>query len=251
MRIKKRVYIGLLGGSLLFLLLAVFLIWYMVINRHMAAGKIIFMFLTIAAGLAFIILGAGLLAIIIMIWRFKTIPSLENLGRIVNDTLFPLVLLVGRFLGVQKEKILSSYIEVNNFMVKAKKLLLPGEQIMILAPHCLQDAACPHKITINVENCKECGKCKVGELKKLAREHKAVLKVATGGTLARKFIKEIKPKAVIAIACERDLALGIQDTSAIPVLGVLNFRPHGPCFNTDVDLKWVENALITFKKGGG
>lgn len=250
MQIKKRVYIGLLGGSLLFLLIAAFLVWYMVINRNIVVSRIIFMVLTAAAALAFTILGIGLLAIIIMVWKSKTTPSLENLGKIVNDALFPLTLMVGKFLGIQKEKILSSYIEVNNFLVRAKELFFPGEQIMILAPHCLQNADCPYKITIDVENCKECGRCKIGELKKLAREHKAVLKIASGGTLARKFIKEIRPSAVVAIACERDLALGIQDISAIPVIGVLNCRPNGPCFNTDVDLEWVKSAFMSFKKGG-
>lgn len=251
MKIKKRVYIGLLGGSLLFLVLAAFLVWYAAANRNIMVSQVIFIVLTAIAALIFTILGAGIAAIVVMILKSKSYPSLENLGKLVNDTLFPIALIVGKFLGIQREKILSSYIEVNNFLVRAKNLWFAGEQIMILAPHCLQNADCPYKITINVNNCRECGKCKIGELKKMACKHKAVLKVATGGTLARKFIKEVKPKAVIAIACERDLALGIQDTSAIPVMGVLNCRPNGPCFNTDVNLEWVESALMTFKKGGG
>jgi hypothetical protein len=107
-----------------------------------------------------------------------------------------------------------------------------------------------HKITIDVENCKQCGKCKIGDLKKLAAQNKCKLKVVTGGTLARKAIKEQHPGAVIAIACERDLSLGIQDISAIPVLGILNRRPHGPCMNTDVDMNRVQTALNFFSQGG-
>lgn len=121
---------------------------------------------------------------------------------------------------------------------------------MILAPHCLQNAECPHKITIDVANCKQCGKCKIGELKKLADQYDCQLRVVTGGTLARQAIKEQKPGAVIAIACERDLSLGIQDISIIPVLGILNYRPNGPCFNTDVDVIRVHNAMDLLSKGG-
>ena len=32
----------------------------------------------------------------------------------------------------------------------------------------------------------------------------------------------------------------------LPVLGVLNERPFGPCFNTRVDIKKLEAAILTF-----
>ncbi|NTU60232.1 MAG: DUF116 domain-containing protein, partial [Deltaproteobacteria bacterium] len=44
-------------------------------------------------------------------------------------------------------------------------------------------------------------------------------------------------------ACERDLTSGIQDAHPLPVYGVLNDRPFGPCFNTSVDLDRVAEAL--------
>ena len=43
----------------------------------------------------------------------------------------------------------------------------------------------------------------------------------------------------MAVACERDLTSGIQDSYPIPVIGVLNERPFGPCRNTRVDLAAV------------
>ncbi|MDK2835430.1 MAG: uncharacterized protein PWP21_207, partial [Thermosediminibacterales bacterium] len=64
--------------------------------------------------------------------------------------------------------------------------------------------------------------------------------------LARKYVNEFKPDAIVAIACERDLSSGIQDTYPIPVLGVLNKRPEGPCMNTRVDLEKVEAAINYF-----
>ncbi len=75
--------------------------------------------------------------------------------------------------------------------------------------------------------------------------------MATGGTSARKIIKDKRPGAVLAIACERDLTSGIQDMAGIlPVLGVVNQRPEGPCHNTRVDLQKVEDALRFIQKGG-
>jgi len=67
--------------------------------------------------------------------------------------------------------------------------------------------------------------------------------VVTGGTLARQKVMEIRPQAVVAVACERDLASGIQDVYPIPSVGVLNIRPNGPCFNTKVDIEEFKRAI--------
>ena len=67
--------------------------------------------------------------------------------------------------------------------------------------------------------------------------------VVTGGTLARQVVKGLRPKAILAIACERDLTSGIQDVFPLPVIGVLNDRPFGPCFNTQVDMERVERTV--------
>ena len=72
------------------------------------------------------------------------------------------------------------------------------------------------------------------------------LVVASGGTFARKLAKEFQPKAIVAIACERDLTSGIRDMKNIPVVGVLNERPNGPCYNTTVQLCKVRQAINYF-----
>ena len=53
---------------------------------------------------------------------------------------------------------------------------------------------------------------------------------------------------IIGVACERDLTSGIQDTYPIPVFGILNKRPFGPCYDTDVNLQLVEMGIVTFLK---
>jgi len=56
-------------------------------------------------------------------------------------------------------------------------------------------------------------------------------------------LKTLRPQAVLAIACERDLTSGIQDVFPLPVIGILNQRPFGPCCNTRVDIDRVEKLL--------
>jgi hypothetical protein len=55
-----------------------------------------------------------------------------------------------------------------------------------------------------------------------------------------------RPDMIIAVACDRDLTSGIQDTYPIPVFGILNKRPNGPCYDTDVDVDLVEKGLTIF-----
>ncbi len=61
-------------------------------------------------------------------------------------------------------------------------------------------------------------------------------------------MKELHPKLILAIACERDLASGIQDVYPLPAVGVLNIRPNGPCYNTTVDLTEVKEAINKYIK---
>ena len=123
--------------------------------------------------------------------------------------------------------------------------LVPN-QILLLAPHCIQRTDCPHKITVDIENCRRCGGCPVTSLLELRSRYGIKVGMATGGTLARKYVREYRPRAIVAIACERDLTSGIQDANPIPVLGVTNQRPHGPCQNTCFDVPRVEEAIQHF-----
>ncbi|MFR3499680.1 MAG: DUF116 domain-containing protein, partial [Paraclostridium bifermentans] len=91
-----------------------------------------------------------------------------------------------------------------------------------------------------------CGLCNVKDLIDLQDKYNVHVFIATGGTLARKKIKETRPKAVVAVACERDLTAGVQDIRQVPVLGVFNKRPNGPCVDTKIDASEVENAIKFF-----
>jgi hypothetical protein len=95
-----------------------------------------------------------------------------------------------------------------------------------------------------VKNCKGCGKCEIKDLIALADEYQIKIAVATGGTLARRIIVQNKPEAIVAVACELDLTSGIQDSYPIPVIGILNDRPNGPCINTKVDILKVRSAIL-------
>lgn len=248
METKKRIYVGLLGASLLFLILIIAMVWYLFKNRDFLINQVLLVIVASLIVLVIFILGIGITSIVLMITRSKPSPLLEMMSRFSNDVLFPLAILIGKIFRIDRERILASFIAVNNFLISSKNIFIKPEQVLILLPHCLQNSDCPHKITMNINNCKNCGKCRIGELKELADKYGATIKVATGGTLARKIIKEARPRGIVAVACERDLSAGIQDAGTLPIIGVLNCRPNGPCINTDVNLIEVENAIKTICK---
>lgn len=167
--------------------------------------------------------------------------------KIVN-ILFPMITSIASSIGISKNEMRKIYVKLNNSYIYSQEYNLSNEDILILIPHCVQKNSCKFKVTTNINNCAECGKCNIGNLVSLKEKLDVKIFVATGGTLARKIIIENKPKAVIAVACERDLTSGVQDVKKIPVLGVFNKRPNGPCVDTSIDIKEVEEAINFFTK---
>ncbi|MEJ5300742.1 MAG: DUF116 domain-containing protein [Thermodesulforhabdaceae bacterium] len=202
-----------------------------------------FLGIIVAAGCFFVVIFGFLIAVIVL-GRDVSIPYAKKLRSIAIKYFLPIFIVVGRLLGIPKERIQHAFVTINNELVlSACRNGRVPERILLLMPHCLQYSECSVKVTYRAENCKRCGKCPIKRLLELAEEYGATLSVATGGTIARRVVKETKPDLIIAVACERDLTSGIQDTVPLPVYGIFNRRPHGPCFNTQVDLEAVDAVL--------
>ncbi|STO31236.1 Protein of uncharacterised function DUF116 [Fusobacterium necrogenes] len=164
--------------------------------------------------------------------------------KIIYETYYLMFLLSERKKKQKEENsIATKFLNYNNKRVfkdiKQKKI----EKVLILLPHCLQKYSCPLKITSSIENCKKCGQCVIGDFLKIQLEFPVDIKVATGGTLARKHIKDIRPDLVMAIACKRDLIAGIHDSYPVNVYGVFNEIKDEPCINTTVSIKKVREFL--------
>ncbi|MBL7225748.1 MAG: DUF116 domain-containing protein [Desulfobacteraceae bacterium] len=245
-RPQKRVFIFLLLVTCLVLLGFAFLLWwvpYVGLNNIHPSLPLL---LAIAFGCIVLFGLGGALTLVLTIIRGKNLFFNRRIRGVVIRVLFPLLVGVGRCFGISKDEIRRSFVAINNRLVLAEAKKVKPEQILILLPHCLQNHDCTVRITGNVENCKACGKCKIKDLVELSEKYHVPAAVATGGTLARRIVVEKKPKVIIGVACERDLSSGIQDSYPIPVFGVFNRRPFGPCYDTDVSLELVEKGIKTF-----
>jgi hypothetical protein len=168
----------------------------------------------------------------------------KTLRGIVLRVLYPFLMILGAFFKGRREGFQRAVVNLNNRLVRGERI--GTKKILLLLPHCLQMDECNIRLTHNIQNCARCGRCKIRDLIEIAEANRLDLFVATGGTLARKIVTEIRPGAIVAVACERDLSGGLADTYPIPSIGITNERPFGPCFNTQVDLEKVRDAIHFF-----
>jgi len=202
--------------------------------------------MAICFALAVMYLIGGGLTLVFTILRGKNLFFNRKIRGVVIRFLFPLLVITGKIIGIGKDQVRRSFVAINNQLVLNEAKKVRPEKLLILLPHCLQFHECNVRVTGNIENCKACGKCKIKDLVALSRKYNVAISVATGGTLARRIVVEKRPDIIIAVACERDMTSGIQDSYPIPVFGILNKRPFGPCYDTDVDMDLVEKGLRSF-----
>lgn len=243
---SKYVFLGLTAASSGIMALIIFAFWKVMVPGLVQIHSVL---PTIWGGicLLLVLMLFGSLAAILVALTGVTLPMVlyVTAWKLVN-MLFPLAVALGKLLKINRFKVQQSFIALNNELVLGHKHKVPAERILLLTPHCLQFDKCPHKITRNVENCHQCGRCGVGLMLGLVHKYGCKFVVATGGTLARQMVREARPKAIVAVACERDLTSGIQDVFPVPVIGVYNERPFGPCFNTQVNISKLEEAILAF-----
>jgi uncharacterized protein len=248
---RKRLFIGLITGTSLLVCLILIMLWIIPFvglqNIHPWAPWILG---AVVTGLILAIAGASLGLVLNILLGHPVLFS----GRIRGLTIklfLPLMTLFGRFVGLSKEQVRSSFIKVNNQLVESETRRYRPEEVLLLMPHCLQNSRCKYRLTYDIDNCKRCGECPLAGLLELRDRYGVHLAIATGGSIARRIVVQTRPQLIVAVACERDLASGIQDTYPIPVYGVLNERPHGPCLDTSVPLEQVELALNRFLTPSG
>ena len=242
-RPKKRVFLGMLSLTTLLMAVVLFVIWYIGVPGLSEIQPWLPTLLGAAFSAVVLLAFFGIINMVLAVSGLPYLGILQKQTYELINALFPFAVYLGRLFGIRRRKLEASFIAVSNLLFRRRKIRVPASRLLVVTPHCLQLASCPHKITRDPHNCKRCGGCDIGALVTLADEMGFHFFVATGGTLARQIVRDTRPKAVLAIACERDLMSGIQDVYPLPAIGVLNIRPNGPCYNTHVDMELVRKQL--------
>jgi hypothetical protein len=246
LRPQKRIFLGLLAVTCILFTLILGILWYVPYVGLTNINPDLPLILGLAFGVLLLLVLVMLVMLALTVVLGRDLFFSRKLRGLVIKLLLPLMSGVGKLCGVSKEKVRRSFIEINNQLVLAQQPRATSDKLLLLMPHCLQFHECQFRITGSTIHCKRCGKCPITGLVGLSEKYGVGLAVATGGTLARRIVVERRPRLIIAVACERDLSSGIQDSYPLPVFGIINHRPNGPCYDTQVDLDKVEEALKTF-----
>ena len=127
-------------------------------------------------------------------------------------------------------------IDVYNTLAERRGRRVGKGELLVLIPRCLSKQALDGVLEI-------------------AGRYEVPVFVATRGQLARRVIRERRPRAVVAVACERDMMTGLRDVAGkLPVLGLTMQLPNGPCRDATIDLdqmeRWVQGLVAEQKPQG-
>jgi len=158
------------------------------------------------------------------IFNIRLIAPLVLVPRFINFIL-NLTLKVGEFIGIPRDKMVNSFMKAHNILMRLRRMRLKPQELLILLPRCL-------------------GRDYFHKLRELKERYQFQMFTVGGGQAARQKIRMLMPRAIIAVACERDLLSGfVEINPKIPVIGLPNRRPQGPCKNTEVDIGLLESAV--------
>ncbi|MGH7700346.1 MAG: DUF116 domain-containing protein [Gemmatimonadales bacterium] len=128
---------------------------------------------------------------------------------------------VARLFG-RRDWVEHAAIVIYNALVERRARTVRKGELLVLIPRCLSKAALDGVLEI-------------------AGRYEVPVFVATRGQLARRVIRERRPRAVVAVACERDMLTGLRDVAGkLPVLGLTMRLPNGPCRDASLDLERME-----------
>lgn len=231
---SKSTFLKYASISITLMVAGLLLIWYMIIPRLDQFAPI----LTILTGAGILIFS---IAIFVMLGSI-TITVLTEKGYLlscIKENLFfsflvPLAVRIGKRFGISRDRMGNSLIKVSNIIVNAKSksrpdgLKIEPDKLLVLLPRCLS---------------KETRK----SITEIVERNNTVSYTATGGSSALLTIKKMRPHAIIAVACERDLVSGLKDVAPkIPVIAIPNKRPEGPCKNTNIEIEALTTAIKGF-----
>ena len=137
-------------------------------------------------------------------------------------------------------------IRLNNLSVRLRRTRCKPQELLVLLSRCLQNSACDCKITEGIGLCRRCGKCVVAKFASMAEKTGVQVFMATGGRQAAARAAQPEVKAIVAVACEKELRAGIFASLPKAVYAQTIEWPCGACKNTTVSFDLVERAVGWF-----
>jgi hypothetical protein len=137
----------------------------------------------------------------------------------------PFLAWCARPFGLSRDRIGSSCVAITNMLARLQLRAISAVRPLVLLPRCLTPET-------------------VRSIKEIAAERDCPVMVVGANKQARDKVREFRPTAIVAVACERDLVSGLYDFGhKLPILVLANDRPFGPCLKASVNLERLREAL--------
>lgn len=137
-------------------------------------------------------------------------------------------------------------VALNNLAVRLRRTRCRSDQVLVLFAGCLQRSGCDRRLDEELSNCARCGKCAVTRFLDLAEKYGVQVYRATGGRQAASRARHPNVKAIVAVACEKELRAGLLACLPKAVLARTIAWPCGPCKDTTIEMDQVEAAVRWF-----
>ena len=146
--------------------------------------------------------------------------------------------------GVEEQELFQLYVEAKNRSMIESFAATPNNERVVLLPQCLRAKDCPAELGEYGYECQQCGRCSVAKIVQLTKDlgYKGTF-IVPGGSLAKKILVDLKPKASLGVACSKELVLGSYLCEKVGIIGQGVRLLKDGCINTVVDMKALIAAL--------
>lgn len=229
--VRRGVFVGVASIAVGVVIAAAFTVLWLIEPRLISINPILF---SIARWSVYCF--SGVVILWLLFFLVSTMAGTSMLGGLLMiphpiNWLLSIALKIAGILGISRDRLINSFLKVHNILLPFRKVYSPDD-LLVLLPRCLTREANAF-------------------LRELRDEFKFNMATAGGGQEARKKIQELRPKAIVAIACERDLLSGFVEVNPmVPVIGLPNLRPEGPCKNTEIDREEFTTLIKRMLTGG-
>jgi hypothetical protein len=126
-------------------------------------------------------------------------------------------------------------VRLRNYINRKKFLRIPRSERFIFMPQCVRSTECPAKLTPEGIRCVNCGRCNVGEAKRLAEGLGYRFFVVPGSSFIKRIIKKYGPSAIIGVGCQMEIKEGLDlcHSHDIPAIGIP--LSQAGCVSTTLD----------------
>lgn len=166
----------------------------------------------------------------------------------IIDSLYFLLKRMIKFTGLNDKFVDEVGIEIRNRIYETSFKKSAQDERVLVFPQCLRSPKCPAPLTRYGIQCKLCGRCVIGAIKKEVEPLGYKVYIVPGGSFVKRIVKKDEPSAALGVACGYELNYSMMEISRFcPVQGVPLLKDG--CYCTEVDEELVlERAFLGIEK---